>query len=81
MELEPFEPSKLRLRTLLVAMTRSCKLASCLRLFVVCQMSFDDTDKDFNYMVLVILKPRSLTAAAPQLLLFVSQERCLLTVQ
>ena len=30
-----------------------------------CQMSFDDTDNDFNDMVLDILKPRSLTAAAP----------------
>ena len=33
---------------------------------VVCQLSFDDTDNDFNDLVLVILKPRSLTAAAPQ---------------
>ena len=35
-------------------------------MFVVCQMSFDDTDHNINDMVLVILKPRSLTAAAPQ---------------
>ena len=50
-----------------MAMTRSCKLASCfVVVVVVCQMSFDDTDNDFTDMVLVILKPRSLTAAAPQ---------------
>ena len=30
-------------------------------------MSFDDTDNDINDIGLVILKPRSLTAAAPQL--------------
>ena len=43
-------------RTLLVAMTRSCKLASCfvvVVVVVVCQMSSDDTDNDFNDMVLV----------------------------
>ena len=28
-----------------------------------CQISLDDTDNDINDMVLVILKPRSLTAA------------------
>ena len=59
--------SKLRrcrmLGLFIVAMTRSCKLASCFYL-VFCQMSFDDTDHDINDIVLVILKPRSLTAAA-----------------
>ena len=50
-------------RTLLVAMNAVLKIKS----FVCCcQMSFDDTDNDFNDMVLVILRPRSLTAAAPQ---------------
>ena len=48
-----------------MAMTRALLFVVVL-VVVVCQMSFDDTDNDFNDMVIVILMPRSLTAAAPQ---------------